>query len=75
MSDLAAQQRTPEHDFDTLRGAGNNFPREIWSDGTTMWVADDPDDKLYAYTVATKARDPGKDFNTLIAAGNNSHGR
>ena len=29
------------------------------------------DDKLYAYTLSTKARDPGRDFNTLSAAGNN----
>ncbi len=70
VNDLAAQQRTPEHDFDTLRGAGNNRPRGIWSDGTTMWISDDSDDKLYAYTLATKVRDPGKDFDTLSAAGN-----
>ena len=38
----------------------------------TMWVADDFDDKLYAYDLNTKARDPRKDFNTLDAAGNNA---
>ncbi|MDE2887995.1 MAG: fibronectin type III domain-containing protein [Gemmatimonadota bacterium] len=50
----------------------------IWSDGTTMWVADDAqgewfaenNDKIYAYVLATRARDPSKDFNTLNAAGN-----
>ena len=43
----------------------------IWSDGTTMWVADDGydsdldaygDAKLYAYTLATGARDAAKEF-------------
>ena len=27
-------------DLDGLRAAGNNAPDGIWSDGTTMWVAD-----------------------------------
>ena len=36
-----------------------------------MWVADQQDDKIYAYDMATKARDTGKDFNTLAGAGNN----
>ena len=26
-------------DFDTLEAAGNTTPRDIWSDGVTMWVA------------------------------------
>ena len=29
-----------DKDFDTLRAAGNRNPTGIWSDGTTMWVAD-----------------------------------
>ena len=63
---------TPQQDFNTLDDAGNNVPRGIWSDGTTMWVVDDTDDKLYAYNLSTKARDATKDFDTLIAAGNTS---
>ena len=51
--------------------AGNNHPRGLWSDGTTMWVTDSTDDKVYAYTLATGARDAGKDIDTLAAAGNN----
>ena len=35
--------------FETLAAAGNNNPVGIWSDGTTMWVADTADDKIYAY--------------------------
>ena len=53
-------------------------PKGIWSDGTTMWVADDvqgmagveDNDKIYAYVLATRARDPSKDFNALNASGN-----
>ena len=70
VDDLAAQERTPAQDFDTLIAAGNTTPQGIWSDGTTMWVADLLDGKLYAYTVATRARDPRSDFDTLSAAGN-----
>ena len=52
----------------------NNAPVGIWSDGTTMWVADWDDGKIYAYDLASKARDASKDFNTLDAAGNNYPG-
>ena len=60
------------HDFTTLAAAGNDASRGIWSNGTTMWVSDSTDDKLYAYHMSTKARDSSKDFNTLNAAGNNN---
>ena len=62
--------RNPAEDFDTLEAAGNTGPQGIWSDGTTMWVADWLEEKIYAYDTATRARVPGKDFNTLKAAGN-----
>ena len=55
----------PAKDFDTLIAAGNSSSRGIWSDGTTMWVADWDDHKLYAYDLATKERDAAKDFDTL----------
>ena len=57
-----------DFDLDSL----NSNAQGIWSDGITLWVADSTDDKLYAYTLATKARDPNKDFDTLAAAGNTS---
>ena len=65
--------RNSGKDFDTLGAAGNFEPEGIWSDGTTMWVADDgflDTEKIYAYAMASGDRDPGKDFNTLDAAGN-----
>ena len=60
--------RAPDRDFNTLEAAGNKFPEGIWSDGTTMWVLDSFEDKIYAYNMRTRARDPDKDFNELDAA-------
>ncbi len=59
-------------DFNALDAAGNSSPAGIWSDGTTMWQVNTRDDKIYAYSVATKARDAAKDFDALNTAGNNS---
>ncbi len=59
-------------DFNTLV-PGNNHPAGLWSDGTTLWVANynnAPESKIFAYNLSTKARDASKDFNTLKAAGN-----
>ncbi len=57
---------SPDRDFDKLRAAGNRNPTGIWSDGTTMWVAD-RSAKIYAYNMRTRARDRGREFNTLAA--------
>ena len=62
--------RDPSADLDTLFPAGNTWPSGIWSDGTTMWVADRLDEEIYAYDLASRARVPSKEFNTLEAAGN-----
>ena len=53
---------TPSRDINALEAAGNANPRGIWANATTMWVADDEDDKLYAYTLATGAYDSSKDI-------------
>ena len=66
-----AQQYDSSKDFNTLSGAGNNSPHGIWSDRTTMWVADNGDDKIYAYKMSDKSRDTSKEFDTLSGAGNN----
>ena len=63
--DAQAQSRDSGSDF-TL-DAANGYPTGIWSDGTTMWVADFEDHKLYAYRMSDRSRDSGKDF-TLDAA-------
>ena len=43
------QQRESALDFNDLQAAGNHRPFGNWSDGSTMWVADDADIQLYAY--------------------------
>ena len=58
-------------DLDGLIAAGNVQPQGVWSDGTTMWIADRDDAKLYAYRVSDGARDSARDFDTLSDAGNN----
>ena len=60
--------RDSSQDFNTLTGAGNERPTGICSDGTTMFVADYDDHKVYAYTVSTKAHDSTKDI--TLASGN-----
>ena len=67
-------RRVPEKDYNnTLNEAGNDRPRGIWSDGETMWVADQTDNKLYAYYAfrSPTTRNDKQDFETL-AAGNNA---
>ena len=59
----------PSQDFDTLSNAGNTDPHGIWSDGTTMWVVDDADNKFYAYNLSTKQRDSAKDFTPAVSSG------
>ena len=53
---------TPSNDINALHDAGNSSPQGMWSDATTMWIADDDDDKLYAYTLSTDAQDTSKEF-------------
>ena len=62
--------RDVDRDINTLNAAGNGSPYGIWSDGTTMWVADNVDDKIYAYLLSDGMRDGSLDINTLAAAGN-----
>ena len=64
--------RNSAEDFDTLDAADNESPKCIWSDETTMWVADWSDEKIYAYSMSNKARVSSKDFDTLDAADNES---
>ena len=66
--DVQAQSRDSGSDF-TLDTA-NGYPTGVWSDGTTMWVADFEDHKLYAYRMSDRSRDADNDFDTLSDAGN-----
>ena len=42
----------------------NSLPYGIWSDGTTMWVVDGSDDKVYAYALAGGTRQDGTNGTT-----------
>ena len=59
--DMATKAHKPTEDFNTLVAAGNGVPTGIWSDGTTMFVADEQDRIIYAYDMATKQRDADKE--------------
>ena len=48
--------------------SGNDRPAGIWSDGTTMWVSDTDDEKLYAYAMSDMSRDSSKDYDSLGTA-------
>ena len=61
-------------DLDGLIAAGNVQPQGVWSDGTTMWIADRDDAKLYAYRVSDGARDSARDFDTLASINGNPFG-
>ena len=69
---LATKQRDPSKDIHVRQpGAfGDAHVRDIWSDGTTMWVANHFEAKLFAYTLADGQRDPAKDLDTDGAGGN-----
>ena len=57
---VSAQQQGTSQDL-TLH-SDNGAPRGIWSDGSTMWVADFSDRKLYAYALADGSRLADKDI-------------
>ena len=57
---VSGQQRAAQSDI-TLH-SDNTAPYGIWSDGTTIWVADLTDDKLYAYALADGTRLSSKEF-------------
>lgn len=57
---VSAQQQGTGQDL-TLH-SDNGSPRGIWSDGSTMWVADFSDRKLYAYSLSDSSRLEDKDI-------------
>ena len=56
-------------DLNGLRSAGNAHPRGIWSNGTTMWVVDSADGKLYAYSLPDGTRQANMEFNLDVTSG------
>ena len=61
--------RKASRDFRGLAAAGNVRPSSIWSDGTTLWVADNEDDYLYAYDLASGEQQKDKDLDLSGIAG------
>ncbi len=57
---VSGQQRAAPSDI-TLHSDNGN-PTGIWSDGTTIWVADTTDDKLYVYALADGTRQANNEF-------------
>ena len=55
-------RRNPAKDLARMASAGNDHAEGIWSDGTTMWVADHDDDHVYAYRLSDGARDEASEF-------------
>ena len=55
---------TVKHDIEEL-DAGHGSPTGLWSDGTTMWIAengDGADDAIYAYDLTTGERVEDREF-------------
>ena len=48
---------TPTDDLYNLDPVAVNYPRGIWSDGTTMWLTNISTSTVFAYTLATSTRD------------------
>ena len=64
---VQAQSRDSGSDF--ILDAANGYPTGIWSDETTLWVADFEDHKPYAYRMSDRSRDSGRDFTLDTANG------
>ena len=67
---MAAFDRLPLQEFDTLQPAGNTFPAGLAGDATHLYVSDVDDQRIYAYNRQTRNRDQTREFTNLIAAGN-----
>ena len=72
---LSTNEREEDREIDLLRVnievanktvvIDNDEPRGIWSDGSTMWVADDDDDKIYAYSLSANEREEDREVDLL----------
>ena len=60
---VASSTRLANLDIDLT--SSNSAPRGIWTNGTTIWVVDEYDEKLYAYALNAKTRDSSKDLDLV----------
>ena len=76
-SSAAAFRRDYARDIVGIRVVGVNRPRGIWSDDTTMWIAQDnfgvegESSKLFAFTLTTVSHQPADDID-LSESGSNA---
>ena len=54
------------HDLRNLGPGGNTRPTQLWSNGNTLWVADNDDSVIYAYDFITRERQLDKDISLLL---------
>ena len=58
-----------KHDLDELDG-GNDWPTGLWSDGETLWIAENgegADDAIYAYDLTSGERVEEREFDLAEA--------
>ena len=53
-----------------LAAAGNTDPQDLWSDGTTMWVLDGTNARVYAYSRSDLTHTPAGDLDLSAVADN-----
>ena len=64
---------TADSTKDITLDSGNGEPRGMWCDATTVYVANDgatSANKVFAYTISTRAHDSSKDFEQLYVSTN-----
>ena len=62
---LDTGQPIHNYDFTKISVSDGSDIKGIWTDGATMWVAEDNVDKIRAFDLATKEEDTSKEFGTL----------
>jgi hypothetical protein len=59
--------RDTSRDFRRLGEGGNSRPSHLWSNGTTIWIADNEAPSIYAYELKTHARQLDKDISLSLS--------
>ena len=52
----------------------NSHPSGVWIYGSTAWVADGTDDRVYVYNLLTGAREMTKEISELHSSNGNARG-
>ena len=65
---VALPHRTAE-EYASFTPTGVQRPRDLWTDGTTLWIVDQEDHKLQAFNLETGARKSNSDFALIRPSG------